>query len=129
MDPIADFLTSIRNANSKKLEKADVPFSKIKIELAKVLKEEGYIQSYRLMEEHSVPFLRIQLRYTEAKECVIQGIQRVSRPGLRVYGQAGKSGKVSGGFGISILSTSQGVMTHRKAKQINVGGEVLCHVW
>lgn len=129
MDPIANFLTSIRNANAKKLEKADVPFSKIKIELAKVLKEEGYIQSYRLMEEHSVPFLRVQLRYTESKDPVIVGIKRISRPGLRVYSKSGAANKVSGGFGVSILSTSQGVMTHRKAKQLNVGGEVLCQVW
>ena len=129
MDPIADFLTRIRNSNSKKLEKADAPFSKIKMEIAKVLKEEGYIQSYRLMEEHSIPFLRVQLKYTDTKETIIKGLRRVSRPGLRVYGKAGLSSKVGGGFGVSILSTSQGVMTHRKAKQMNIGGEVLCQIW
>lgn len=129
MDPIANFLTSIRNASNKGLEKADVPFSKLKLAIAKVLKDEGYIQSFRTMEEHAVPFIRIQLKYTDTKEAVLKGIQRVSKPGLRRYSGSEKIQKVDGGMGVAILSTSKGIMTNRKARQMNVGGEVLCHVW
>ncbi|OGR83060.1 MAG: 30S ribosomal protein S8 [Elusimicrobia bacterium RIFCSPLOWO2_01_FULL_64_13] len=129
MDPIANFLTSIRNASAKGHEKADVPQSKIKLALAKVLKDEGYIAGYRLMEEHNVPFLRIQLRYTDSKEPVISGVKRVSRPGLRVYQPADRISRVNGGLGVAILSTSKGLMSHKKARAAKCGGEVLCHVW
>ena len=129
MDPIADFLTSIRNASVKGLEKADVPYSKIKFAIAKVLKDEGYIQGYRLMEEHQVSFIRIQLRYVDGKTPVIRGIRRVSRPGLRLYEASTKFKKVDGGMGVSIISTSKGILTNHKARQMKVGGEVLCHVW
>jgi small subunit ribosomal protein S8 len=129
MDPIANFLTSIRNANAKGHEKTDVPLSKLKMNLAKILKDEGYIQSFRTMEEHERPFLRIQLKYTDQKEAVIKGIKRISKPGLRVYNKWDEIRKVDGGMGISILSTPKGLMTNRKARQMKIGGEVLCNVW
>ena len=129
MDPIANFLTSIRNANAKKHEKADVTYSKIKMAIAKILKEEGYIQGFRTMEEHGKQFLRIQLKYTDEKASVIRGIKRISHSGLRVYKGAKKIGRVEGGMGVAILTTSKGIMSNRKARQMNVGGEILCHVW
>ena len=129
MDPIANFLTSIRNASAKGLEKADAPYSKIKLAIAKILKEEGFIQTYRTLEEHQVPFIRVQLKYLENREPVLQGIKKVSTPGLRIYENSSKISRVNGGLGVSILTTSKGLMTHRKAKQMKVGGEVLCHVW
>lgn len=130
MDPIANFVVSVKNANSKGLEKADVPYSKLKLALAKVLKDEGYIQSFRLMEEHEVPFIRVQMRYTEAdRQPVMRGIKRVSKPGLRIYQKHDKISKVDGGMGVAILSTSKGLMTNKKARQMKLGGEVLCHVW
>ncbi len=130
MDPIGNFITAIRNSNAKGLEKADVPYSKLKMALAKVLKDEGYIHSVRLMEEHEVPFIRVQLRYTETDhQPVIRGIKRVSRPGLRIFQKHDSIKKVDGGMGIAILSTSKGLLTNRKARQMKMGGEVLCHIW
>jgi len=129
MDPIANFLTSIRNASAKGQEKTDVPYSKMKINLAKVLKDEGYISGYRMMEENRVPFLRVQLKYTDSKDPVISGIKRVSKPGLRVYKQWNAIPQVDGGMGVAILSTSKGLMTNKKARVSKCGGEVLCHVW
>jgi small subunit ribosomal protein S8 len=129
MDTIANFLTAIRNASSKGLEKTDVPLSKEKIALAKILKEEGYIQSYRIMEENQKPFLRILLKYTETHAPLIKGIKRVSSPGLRVYEGYQDISQIRGAVGIVILSTSKGVMTDQKARKMKVGGEVLCHVW
>ncbi|OGR83331.1 MAG: 30S ribosomal protein S8 [Elusimicrobia bacterium RIFCSPLOWO2_01_FULL_54_10] len=129
MDPIADFLTSIRNASAKGHEKTDIPFSKMKVNLAKVLKDEGYISGYRMMEENRVPFLRIQLKYTDTKQPIITGIQRVSRPGLRIYEKSNTVKQVDGGMGIAIVSTSKGLMTHKKARAAKCGGEVLCNVW
>ena len=129
MDPIANFLTSIRNASAKGLEKADVPFSKIKVNVAKILKDEGYIQGFRMMEEHHIPFIRVQLKYTDDRKPVIQGIKRVSKPGLRVYQKWDDIRRVDGGMGIAILSTSKGLLTNRKARQMKTGGEVLAHVW
>ena len=129
MDPIANFLTSIRNASAKGHEKTDVPFSKMKVNLAKVLKDEGYIAGYRMMEENRVPFLRVQLKYTDEKVPVISGIKRVSRPGLRVYEQWNTVKSVDGGMGVAILSTSKGLMSNKKARAAKCGGEILCHVW
>ena len=129
MDPIANFLCTIRNASAKGHEKADVPFSKIKMAVAKILKEEGYISGYKVMEEHARPFVRVQLKYTESREPVISGIRRVSRPGLRIYQRWNEVSKVDGGMGIAILSTSKGVLSNRKARSLKCGGEVLCHVW
>jgi len=129
MNPIANFFTSIRNANAKTLEKVDVPYSKMKLGLSKILKEEGYIQSFRVMEENQMPFIRIQLKYTVDRQTVIKGIKLVSKPGLKIYEKSTKLPRVQGGMGIAILSTSKGLMTNRKAKVENVGGEVLCKVW
>ena len=129
MDPIADFLTAVRNASAKGQEKADVSFSKMKMAVAKVLKDEGYIQSFRMMEENQIPFLRVQLRYTDTHLPVIQGIKRISKPGLRIYQKYTNTTKVDGGMGVAIVSTSKGLMTNRKARQMKLGGEVLCHVW
>lgn len=129
MDPIANFLTSIRNAVGKGHEKTDVPFSKIKMGMAKVLKDEGYIAGYRLMEENQSSFIRIQLRYTETRQPIITGIKRVSKPGLHIYHNIRELSKDNVGMGIAILSTSKGIMTSQKARQNRVGGEVLCYVW
>lgn len=129
MDPIANFLTSIRNASAKGLAKTDVPFSKIKMAVAKILKEEGYVGGVHLMEENQVPFIRVQLRYAPNHKPVITGIRRVSRPGLRAYQAANEPMHLRAGMGIAILSTSRGIMTHQKARRLKCGGEVLCYVW
>lgn len=129
MDPIADFLTRIRNANMKRKERVDIPFSKIKTEIARVLKEEGYIANYKAIHnETKGGFVRVFLKYND-KQSVIQGLKRVSRPGKRVYSSYENIPSVRGAFGTSILSTSKGIMTDAKAKEEKVGGEVLCQVW
>ncbi|MDR0646045.1 MAG: 30S ribosomal protein S8 [Elusimicrobiota bacterium] len=130
MDPIADFLTRIRNASMKKKERVDIPFSKIKTEIARVLKEEGYIANYKAIHnETKGGFVRIFLKYTDGNESVIQGLKRVSRPGKRVYSSYEDIPVVRGAFGTSVLSTSKGIMTDGKAKDERVGGEVLCQIW
>lgn len=129
MDTIANFLTAIRNACAKGKERVDTPFSNLKKEIARVLKEEGYISGYRVMEENSLPFLRVQLKYTDGRKPLISGIKRVSKPGLRIYHRAKQPIHLRTGIGIAILSTPKGVMTNRRAKGMNVGGEVLCYVW
>ena len=130
MDPIADFLTRIRNANMKKKERVDIPFSKIKTEIARVLKEEGYIANYKAIHnETKGGFVRVFLKYTDKNTSVIQGLKRVSRPGKRVYSSYETIPTVRGAFGTSIISTSKGIMTDEKAKTEKVGGEVLCQIW
>ncbi len=130
MDPIADFLTRIRNANMKKKERVDIPFSKVKTEIARVLKEEGYISNYKaLHSETKGGFVRVFLKYTPENNSVIQGLRRVSRPGRRIYSSYNDIPTVRGAFGMAILSTSKGIMTDAKAKEEKVGGEVLCQVW
>ena len=130
MDPITDFLTRIRNANMKKKERVDIPFSKIKTEIARVLKEEGYIANYKAIHnETKGGFVRVFLKYTDKNTSVIQGLKRVSRPGKRVYSSYENIPTVRGAFGTSILSTSKGIMTDEKAKTEKVGGEVLCQIW
>ena len=130
MDPIADFLTRVRNANMKKKEKVDIPFSKIKTEIARILKEEGYIANFKAVHnETKGGVVRVFLKYTPENECVIQGLRRVSKPGSRVYSAYNNIPKVRGAFGISILSTSKGLMTDAQAKAAKIGGEVLCQVW
>ncbi len=129
MDPIADFLTRIRNANMKRKERVDIPFSKIKTEIARVSKEEGYIANYKAIHnETKGGFVRVFLKYND-NQSVIQGLRRVSRPGKRVYSSYENIPSVRGAFGTSILSTSKGIMTDAKAKEEKVGGEVLCQVW
>jgi small subunit ribosomal protein S8 len=129
MDPIADMLTRIRNANHVYKEKVDVPFSKLKLEIARILSEEGFIRNYKVVEEKGRPaWIRISLKYGEKREKVITTINRVSRSGRRVYSGKARIPKVIGGLGIAILSTSKGVLTDQQARQQGVGGEVLCLV-
>src|SRR3990170_1602240 len=128
-DPVADMLTRIRNAIASKHDYTNVPASKLKVSIAQVLKEEGFIRDYELLEEGPRKTLRVHLNYTGKKEPVLSGLQRVSKPGLRVYVQKRQIPRVYGGLGIAILSTPQGVMTGQQAWRRQVGGEVLCYVW
>ena len=127
-DPIADMLTRIRNANSARHETVDVPASNMKKAIAAILLEEGYIKNYQVIEDGKQGVIRIALKYV-GKEKVISGIQRVSKPGLRIYKNTEELPKVLKGLGIAIISTSKGIMTDKKARQENVGGEVLAFVW
>ena len=135
-DPIADMLTRVRNAVSSRHSRVDMPASKLKAEIAKILQDEGYISGYKLVDEKPAkaggfarPMIRLLLKYGPGGEKVISGIQRVSRPGRRVYAGADAMPTVLGGLGVSILTTSRGVMTGRNAAKAGVGGEVLCNVW
>lgn len=128
-DPIADMLTRIRNASKAKLEKVDIPSSKLKLEIAKILKDEGYIKNLKMVKDRRQGVIRIYLKYTDEESPVIQGLRRVSRPGCRVYVGNMAIPKVMGGLGTAILSTPRGVQTGKQAKKDNVGGEVLCHIW
>ena len=127
-DPIADMITRIRNAALAMKESVDIPASKLKIDLAEILMKEGYIKAYRVIDDGKQGTLRVNLKYYNSRH-VISGIQRVSRPGRRIYKGAGEIAAVRGGLGISIVSTSSGLMTDLKAKASNVGGEVLMKVW
>jgi|SRR6185295_3599262 len=130
MDPIADLLNRIRNANMKQKDRVDVPYSKLKLSIVKILKDEGFVANYKLLyAEQKQGTIRVFLKYTPAKEVVLRGIKRVSRPGLRIYRSYLDIPRVVGGFGISILSTPFGVLTDKQAKDKKVGGEVLCQVW
>ena len=128
-DPISDMLTRLRNAIAAKHPKVDVPGSKIKTEIARILKEEGYIANYKIADEGVKRVIKIYLKYTPANEPVISKIQRVSRPGCRVYVGNKDIPKVLGGLGINILTTPKGVMTGKAARKNGVGGELSCHVW
>lgn len=128
-DPIADMLTRLRNALQARHPKVDVPSSKLKMEIARILKEEGYILNYKLVEEGSQKIIRIYLKYTAANQPVISKIERVSRPGCRIYSNGKEVPKVLGGLGINIVTTSRGVMTGAQARQQGVGGEILCQLW
>jgi small subunit ribosomal protein S8 len=128
-DPIADMLTRIRNASKAKLEKVDIPSSKLKLEIAKILKDEGYIKNLKMVKDRRQGVIRIYLKYTDEESPVIQGLKRVSRPGCRVYVGNTAIPKVMAGMGTAILSTPHGVQTGKQAKKDNVGGEVLCHIW
>ena len=128
-DPIADMLTRVRNALSARHQKVDVPASKLKMEIARILKEEGYIINFKLAEDGTQRSIRLYLKYTPANEPAIASIQRVSRPGCRVYVGSGDIPRVLGGLGVNILTTPRGVMTGRDARKEGVGGELLCQVW
>ena len=128
-DPIADMLTRIRNANSAKHDTVDVPASNMQKAIAEILLAEGYIKSYQIVDDGTQGIIRIALKYNAGKEKVIQGLRRVSKPGLRVYAGADELPKVLKGLGIAIISTSKGVMTDKKAREAHVGGEVLAFVW
>ena len=129
-DPIADMLTRIRNANTAKHDTVDVPSSKMKLAIAKILLDEGYIKSYELVENGKFNDIRITLKYGASKnEKIISGLQRISKPGLRVYANKEELPKVLGGLGVAIISTNNGVITDKEARKLGVGGEVLCCVW
>jgi small subunit ribosomal protein S8 len=129
-DPISDMLTRIRNACLAKQARVDVPASKLKIEIARILKEEGFISTYKVAEENRVKrMLRIFLKYTPDRHSVVSGLKRISRPGRRVYAGKNEVQRVLGGMGVSILTTPKGVMSGRTARKSGVGGEVLCEVW
>jgi len=127
-DPIADMLTRVRNAVRIKAEKVDIPASRMKVEIAKILKEEGFIKSYKILKDKRQGVLRIVLKYVE-DESVISGLKRVSRPGRRVYVGKKEIPPVLGGIGVAILTTSKGIMTDKTSRREGVGGEVICHVW
>ena len=127
-DPIADLLTRIRNANMVNHAEVEIPASKLKIELVKILKAEGYIQNYEIKEKDGFKVIVVELKYISNKP-VIRGLQRVSTPGLRSYSKAKNLPRVFGGMGVAIISTSKGLMTDKLARKDNIGGEVLCYVW
>ena len=128
-DPIADFLTRIRNGLNAEHDHVDIPMSKLKVELARILREQGYIEDYSTEPARVGENIRVQLKYTADRKAVISGLERVSRPGRRTYVGAGEIPKVLGGMGTAILSTSSGVMTGHEARRQGVGGEVLAYVW
>ena len=128
-DTIADMLTRIRNANQMRYQEVSVPASNLKVSLAKILKEEGFIEDYKVVNDNVQGTIELTLKYGQNKERVITGLKRISKPGLRVYAKAGEVPKVLNGLGIAIISTSKGVMTDKEARKENLGGEVLCYIW
>ncbi len=129
-DPISDMLTRIRNASKASLDTAVMPSSKLKTEVAKILLEEGYINSFEVSDGENINgILKIYLKYGSDKKGVIEGLKRISKPGLRVYSEKENIPRVLGGLGTVIISTSQGIMTGKKAKKLGIGGEIICHVW
>lgn len=128
-DPIADMLTRIRNANAMKYKEVSMPVSKVKTEIAKILKEEGFIEDYKVSKDGNFGKLVLTLKYTNKKERVITGLKRISKPGLRVYAKNNEVPKVLNGFGIAIVSTSRGIMTDKEARKQNLGGEIMAYIW
>ncbi len=129
-DPIADMLTRIRNASVAKMETVDIPYSKIKTEIARILNEEGYIRNFETRKEGNVNgIIRVHLKYSKDRKSSIEGIKRVSKPGLRIYAEKGRIPRILGGLGTVLLSTSRGLLTGTQAKEIGIGGEVICSVW
>ena len=128
-DPIADMLTRIRNANSVGKDRVDIPASKVKTSIGELLKDEGFINDVKLVERKPQNMIRVYLKYGDNDEKVISGIKRISKPGLRVYVGKDEVPQVLGGLGIAVVSTSQGVMSDKKAREKGIGGEVLCYVW
>lgn len=128
-DPIADFLTRIRNANTVYHDKVEAPASNVKKAIAEILKQEGYIKDFDFVEDGKQGVLRLYLKYGSNKQRVITGVKRISKPGLRVYAKKDQIPKVLGGLGIAIVSTSHGIMTDKLARQNGLGGEVVCYVW
>ncbi len=128
-DPIADMLTRIRNANMAKLEKVDIPSSNLKLELARVLKDEGYIKNFKLLKDRKQGLVRVYMKYSPDDSRVINGLKRVSRPGNRVYVKSDDIPRVMGGLGIAVMSTSRGVMADSESRTKKLGGEILCYIW
>lgn len=128
-DPIADMLTRIRNANMVKLQKVDIPSSNLKVSIANVLKQEGFIKNYKVISDNLQGVLRVYLKYIDEKDCVINEIKRISKPGGRVYVGSEDIPVVKNGLGVAILSTSKGIISDNTARKVGVGGEILCTVW
>ena len=128
-DTIADMLTRIRNANAMRYTEVKVPASNLKLELARILKEEGFIEDYKVLEETAQGMILLTLKYGPKKERVITGLKRISKPGLRVYAKKDEVPKVLNGLGIAVISTSKGIMTDKEARKQNLGGEVLAYMW
>ena len=128
-DPLADMLTRIRNAGMANFRSVDIPLSNLKLGVAKVLRDEGYVEGYTVLKEALPGTIRIDLKYSANNEKVVSGLRRVSKPGMRIYVKADKIPKVMSGLGIAILSTSKGIITDRQARELGVGGEILCNVW
>lgn len=128
-DPIADMLTRIRNGNNARHKSVDIPASNIKKQISEILLEEGYISNFDVIEDDKQGIIRVDLKYGKNRERVISGLKRISKPGLRVYVNKNDLPKVLGGLGIAIVSTSQGIMTDKKARELGIGGEVICYVW
>ncbi|WP_352407122.1 30S ribosomal protein S8 [Acetoanaerobium noterae] len=128
-DPIADMLTRVRNASSVQHDTVDIPASNIKKEIARILLEEGYIKGYDVIEDGKQGLIRMQLKYGKNGEKVITGIRKISKPGMRVYADRNNVPKVLNGIGISVISTSKGIVTDKQARELGVGGEVICYVW
>lgn len=128
-DSIADMLTRLRNANTARHDHVLVPASRLKLEIARILKTEGYLADVQLIERRPQNHLRLQLRYGPKRTQILTGLRRVSRPGLRIYAKRSSVPRVRGGLGVAILSTSQGLMTDKEARRVGVGGEVICYVW
>lgn len=128
-DPIADYLTRIRNASQAKHQKVDIPASKLKLEITKILLKYKYIQNYILIEDGKQGIIRIYLKYDQNESCVISGLKRISKPGLRRYAKVNNIPRVFNNLGVAVMSTPKGVITDREARMHHVGGEVLCYVW
>ena len=128
-DPVADFLTRIRNANMVMHETVEVPASKTKLAIAEILKNEGYIKEYEQVEDGKQGVIRVYLKYGANKTKVITGLRRISKPGLKVYCKKDEVPKILGGLGIAIISTSKGIVTDKEARKLGLGGEVICYVW
>ena len=128
-DPIADMLTSIRNGSMARFNKVDIPLSTVKLAIVKILKQEGYVKNFKVLNEEHKGVLRVYLSYDVQNRGIITGIQRVSRPSLRVYVKSKKIPRVLNGYGINVISTPQGIMTDREATKLNMGGELICSVW
>lgn len=128
-DPIADMLTRIRNGIKVKADKVDIPASRLKIEIAKILKEEGFIKSYKIVKDKKQGVIRVNLKYTPEGDSVISNLERISKPGRRVYVGKEEIPHVMGGLGVAILTTSLGIMTDKECRQKGVGGELICYVW
>lgn len=128
-DVIADMLTRIRNAGTAKQETVDVPASNVKNAIARILEEEGYVKEVQTIDDGKQGVIRLYLKYTESKKPVISGIKRISKPGLRVYASKDELPKVLGGLGVAIISTSNGIMTDKKARKLGIGGEVMAYIW
>ena len=128
-DPIADMLTRIRNANAMRYKEVEVPSSKVKVEIARILKEEGFINDYKIKKNNVQDIIALSLKYGDNKERVITGLKRISKPGLRVYAKSEEIPRVLNGLGIAIISTSKGIITDKAARKLGVGGEVMAYIW